>query len=172
MMVIKKLLPCIPTLWGHLKNYNIKKNLMSWGNKLLVAFLVFGLMIGYLVFRAVNTNFEIVEKDYYKKELRYQQVIDGNIRANGLASQIQVSEPGNGVSLQFPVELNGKLISGNILFYCSYDKSNDRKFEIRTNNIGLQTLSKEVIIPGNYIVKIDWACDGKNYYSEKNFTVH
>lgn len=145
---------------------------MNWGNKLLMAFLAFGLMIGYLVFRAVNTNFEIVEKDYYKKELRYQQVIDGNIRANGLASQIQINETGNDMSLQFPVELNDKLISGNILFYCSYDKSKDRKFEIQTNNIGLQTFSKEVIIPGNYIVKIDWTCDGKNYYSEKNFTIH
>lgn len=171
-MVTKKLPPCIPILWGHLKNYNIKSINMSWGNKLLVAFLAFGLMIGYLVFRAVNTNFEIVEKDYYKKELRYQQLIDGNIRANELASQIQASETSSDVSLQFPAELNGKMIAGNILFYCAYDKSKDRKFEIETNNIGLQTFSKEFIMPGNYIVKIDWACDGKNYYSEKELAIH
>ena len=41
---------------------------MSWGNKLLVAFIVFAAGMFYLVYRSVNTNYELVEKDYYKSE--------------------------------------------------------------------------------------------------------
>jgi hypothetical protein len=96
---------------------------MSWGNKLLVAFLVFGAMIGYLVFRAVNTNFEMVEKDYYKKELRYQTVIDGNNLANTLASPIQITETTDEIIVQIPGDIDSNRISGNIIFYCAYDKT-------------------------------------------------
>lgn len=145
---------------------------MSWGNKLLIAFLVFGAMISYLVFRAINTNFEMVEKDYYKKELRYQKLIDGNNLANTLASQIEVKEAADKVMVQMPVDFKNKQISGNIVFYCAYDKTKDRVFEIKTDSNGEQILSKENIIPGNYTVKIEWLCDGKNYYSEKNLTLH
>ena len=50
---------------------------MNWGNKLLITFLVFGAGISFLVYRSMHTNFELVEKDYYKSELRYQEIIDG-----------------------------------------------------------------------------------------------
>ena len=56
---------------------------MNWGNKLLILLLFLERMF-YLVYRSVNTNFELVEKDYYKSEFRYQQVIDGTNRANSL----------------------------------------------------------------------------------------
>jgi hypothetical protein len=145
---------------------------MSWGNKLLVAFLVFGAMIGYLVFRAVNTNFEMVEKDYYKKELRYQTVIDGNNLANTLASPIQIAETTDEIIVQIPGDLDSNRISGNIIFYCAYDKTKDRTFEIQLDSNGKQNFSKSIINPGNYTVKIDWLFNGKNYYSEKSLTVH
>lgn len=145
---------------------------MSWGNKLLMAFLVFGAMISYLVFRAINTNFEMVEKDYYKKELRYQKVIDGNNLANALSSQVEVKETADKVVVQMPVDFNNKQVSGNIVFYCAYDKTKDRTFEIQTESKGEQIVSKENINPGNYTVKIEWLCEGKNYYSEKNLTIH
>lgn len=59
---------------------------MNWGNKLLVTFIVFGAGMGVLVYKSMNTTYELVEKDYYKKELRYQEVIDGSNRANALSA--------------------------------------------------------------------------------------
>ena len=41
---------------------------MNWGNKLLVTFVVFGAGMIFLVYRAVKTNYELVEKDYYKND--------------------------------------------------------------------------------------------------------
>jgi len=49
---------------------------MNWGNKLVLVFIVFGAFIGYLVYQAVNTKYDLVSKDYYKDELRYQEKID------------------------------------------------------------------------------------------------
>ena len=47
---------------------------MNWGNKLLVAFIVFGLGMGYLAYRSMNTNFELVENDYYKQDGRWNRI--------------------------------------------------------------------------------------------------
>lgn len=144
---------------------------MNWGNKLLVTFIVFGLGIGYLVYRSMSTNFELVEKDYYKSELRYQQVIDASNRTNELGSSVTLVQSENGVMLQLPEEMKNKSITGDVLFYCAYDKKKDKKFTLQVNENGQQQFPLTEIASGNYTVKISWAKDGKTYYSEKSLTV-
>ena len=144
---------------------------MNWGNKLLVTFIVFGLGMGYLVYRSMSTNFELVEKDYYKSELRYQQVIDASNRTNELSTAVSLSQSENGITLQLPEEMKNKSITGDILFYCAYDKKKDKKFILRVNEHALQQFPLTDISSGNYTVKISWVHDGKTYYSEKSLTV-
>lgn len=144
---------------------------MNWGNKLLLVFIVFGLGMGYLVYRSMNTDFELVEKDYYKAELRYQQVIDASNQANQLSSPVNFEQTENGISVQLPAEMKNKTIAGEIFFYCAYDGSKDKKFTIQADTEGRQLIPLTAVLPGNYTVKIDWNVEGKRYYSEKLFSV-
>jgi hypothetical protein len=144
---------------------------MNWGNRLLVTFIVFGTGIFYLVYRSMNTNFELVEKEYYKSELRYQDVIDGSNRANALSTTVKLEQTSDGLILQLPDEMKDQVISGTVLFYCAYDASQDRKFVIKINAGGSQQFEKGQINPGSYTVKIDWNTNGKNYYTEKTITI-
>lgn len=144
---------------------------MNWGNKLLITFIVFGAGIFYLVYRSLTTNFEVVEKDYYKSELRYQQVIDGSNLANSLSSSVKLKQKDNVVFLQLPDEMKNKVVTGDILFYCAYDEKKDKKFGLKVNDEAIQTFQPGTITPGNYTVKINWINDGKNYYTEKTLTV-
>jgi FixH len=144
---------------------------MNWGNKLLMTFIVFGAGMFYLVYRSMNTNFELVEKDYYKSELRYQEVIDGSNRANALSTAVNLQQTDNGIILQMPEELKSKVISGDILFYCSYDSKKDRKFQLKISSDGTQLFPSESITPGNYVVKVSWISDKQNYYTEKKLTI-
>ena len=57
---------------------------LNWGQKMMLVFLVFVGGMSYLVYRCVKTNYDLVSTDYYKEELSYQQVIDGESRANQL----------------------------------------------------------------------------------------
>ena len=50
---------------------------MNWGRSLILVFIVFAAFMGYLVYRASGTHFDLVSKEYYKDELRYQDKIDG-----------------------------------------------------------------------------------------------
>ncbi|MBL7740778.1 MAG: FixH family protein [Chitinophagaceae bacterium] len=144
---------------------------MNWGNKLLVTFIVFGAGMFFLVYRAMSTNFELVDKEYYKNELRYQEVIDGVNRANALSEVVKLAKTDNGLVLQLPAEMKGQEVSGTVHFYCDYDAKRDRKFEIHTDNNGMQMLDDKLIVSGNYIVKISWKAGGKDYYTEKPLSI-
>ena len=144
---------------------------MNWGNKLLVTFIVFGAGMLYLVYRSVNTNYELVEKDYYKSELRYQQVIDGSNRANQLSSPVKIMQTDAGITLELPAEMKNKNISGDVWFYCAYDQTKDKKFPLQLSPEGIQVFQPTAISAGNYTVKISWSDAGKTYFSEKNLSV-
>lgn len=144
---------------------------MNWGNRLLLAFIVFGAGMFYLVYRSVSTRFELVEKDYYKQELRYQQVIDGKQEAGKLATGVSIRQSENGIHLQLPEEMKEKTITGEVWFYCAYDEKKDKKFKLQTDRNAAQSFPAEQVQPGNYTVKIRWADEQTNYYTEKMIQV-
>jgi len=144
---------------------------MNWGNRLLIAFIIFGAGIFYLVYRSLNTRFELVEKDYYKNELYYQQVIDGSNRARALLSPVTLEQKEKYILLQLPAEMKNKEITGEVFFYCAYDKKNDKKFKLKVDEEGAQIFQTGIITPGNYTVKINWSMDSNNYYTQKSLTV-
>lgn len=150
---------------------NIKLIIMNWGNKLLLTFITFGAGMTYLVYRSVNTNYELVEKDYYKSELRYQEVIDGSNRVNQLSSAVKIEQTNTGIILELPQEMKEKSISGEVFFYCAYNQKKDKKFTLQPDANGVQVFQATAISPGNYTVKISWRSEEKNYFSEKKLIV-
>jgi hypothetical protein len=144
---------------------------MNWGNKLILAFVVFAAGMAFMVYQAVNTDFELVEKDYYKQELRYQQVIDGKAAAAKLSGSIELKPVQGGIILQLPAEMHGAQPKGEILFYCANDSKKDRRFALSTNNSGEQFFSTDLLLPGSYKGKINWTVADKRYYAEKDILV-
>ena len=144
---------------------------MSWGNKLVVVFLVFAGLMFTLVYKAVNTKYELVSKDYYKEELRYQDKIDGVNNANKLSS-ISVTQDDNQLILDLPKEIKGIKTEGEIWLYCSNDAGKDRKIPLQVDEAGRQLIMKNTLAKGNYQLKLNWKAGGSNYYTEKNLTVN
>ncbi|MFT3705576.1 MAG: FixH family protein [Agriterribacter sp.] len=143
---------------------------MNWGYKLMLAFVLFAAMMSYLVFRCFQTDFELVEKEYYKSELVYQQVIDGTERAKKLSTAPAIQQSGKALILQMPDEMKDTAVKGSVWFYCAYDSGKDKKYHLSLNENGMQVLGNGVT-PGSYVVKIDWSSKGKNYYTEQHLTV-
>ncbi|MCX6317980.1 MAG: FixH family protein [Bacteroidetes bacterium] len=143
---------------------------MNWGNKLLLTFVVFGAGMTFLVYRSVKTNYELVDKEYYKSELAYQQVIDGSNRANAL-SETTLTQDSNGIILQLPAEMKNKKVSGTIHFYCAYDEKLDKRVELTPSADGQQVFAPGVLQAGTYTVKINWQSEGTGYYTEKNLII-
>ncbi len=144
---------------------------MNWGNKLLITFILFGTGMTFLVVRSLRTQYELVEKDYYKQELRYQDVIDGSRSANALLSPVKLEQTPEGIILEMPDEMKNKTVTGNIWFYCAYDADRDRKFSLQSAAGGMQVIPQQSVAPGDYTVKLGWSESGKKYYTEKKITI-
>ena len=144
---------------------------MSWGNKLVVVFILFAILIGTLVYKAVNTKYELVSKDYYKDELRYQDKIDGKNNASKL-SNVSVTQDADAVLIDLPSEMKGKKIDGEAWFYCKTDAQKDRKIALQVDTSGRQLILKSQLAKGAFELKLNWQSGGEKYYTEQNITVN
>jgi hypothetical protein len=144
---------------------------MNWGNRLLLVFIVFAGGMGFLVYKCLNTNYDLVETDYYATELRYQQVIDDSKRATELSTPVELTQESEVIRLQFPGEMKNKKLEGSIWFYCAYDRRNDRKMRVAADATGVQYISSQDLHPGHYSVRINWKDANSSYYTEKELKI-
>ncbi|MBO9562283.1 MAG: FixH family protein [Niastella sp.] len=145
---------------------------MNWGNKLILVFIAFGAMMSYLVYRCMKVPVNLVSKEYYREEIAYQEVIDSRNNTGTLSTAIQLTENKETIGLFLPAEMKHKKTAGKILLYYPANAKYDRQFPLQTDSAAFQALSKETLMPGNYVVKISWQSDGTHYYSEQPFTIH
>ena len=139
---------------------------ISWGYKIAAVYLLFVAGIGVLVFKANNERFDMVTKDYYGEELKYQQVIDESANANELSAPVSVERNEGAVTVRFPVEMKDKKIDVDFyLYYPADDKKDFRK------SLTINTLEFNQLLPegakGMYELKLSWTADGKKYYNER-----
>lgn len=139
---------------------------LNWGHKLTIFICAFAGMILVLVYKSTQTNFDLVTKEYYKDELKFQEVIDGTKRANGLASKVSVVRSGEHIEIQMPAEMKGLTITGTAWFYCAADAKRDIKLPLAVNADAKQQLSSKLLLPGRYTVKLNWTAGSQQYYSE------
>ena len=143
---------------------------MNWGNRLLVVFGLFALFIGFLVYKCFNTKFDLVSKEYYKDELRYQDKIDGMNNA-AVISDLKVERNNESVTVVFPPELKGQKAEGEIFFYCPTSEDKDKHFPLMIDAEGKQSIAKKDVVKGIYKLKVTWNIGTKKYYSEKDLKI-
>lgn len=143
----------------------------NWGYKLLVTYVAFVGLMGYLVYRCVTTNFDLVTPEYYKDELAYQQVINGTVNANALSSPVAVVTGGQYITIRLPKEMHNQKVKGMAWFYCPSDARRDKKIPLKMDSDAVQEIPLREILPGHYTVKIAWDSNNAHYYTEQHITL-
>lgn len=145
---------------------------MNWGNKLVVVFILFAILMATLVYKAVNTKFELVSKDYYKDELRYQDRIDGRNNA-ALIGKVSVTQDAEALTIGLPDEMKGVKVAGEAWFYCKTDAVRDRKIALVVDTSGKQLILKNQLTKGTtYELKLNWQAGDQKYYTEQIVNVN
>ncbi len=143
---------------------------MNWGNKLMFVFILFAGLIGTMVYKAINTKFELVSKDYYKDELRYQDRIDGRNNAEKIG-KVAVTQDAESVEIALPAEMKGMAVSGEAWFYCKTDAIKDRRIPLSVDENGRQLIMKKTLVKGNYELKLNWETASEKYYTEQKLII-
>lgn len=143
---------------------------MNWGYKLTIVFVGFALLIGTLVYKCTQQQYDLVSEDYYDQELKYQDKIDGSKQAATI-SPVTILQTANDVIIKMPEELKGEAIEGEVWLYCASKASDDLKLPLNVGYDGIMNVSKNKIAGSNYTAKISWSSGSVKYYKELPFIV-
>lgn len=144
---------------------------MSWGYRVTILTLGFVCFMVFLVVSAFRQNFDLVTEDYYGKELQFQNQIDKATNQRDLKDPLTCVVADNNVIIKFPDDLLGKKIQGEVLFFRPSDAKKDFKKDIASSATGIQVFNKDLFTRGHYKVQLDYAVEGKKYYSEQSIMI-
>jgi hypothetical protein len=144
---------------------------MKWSYRITFLYLGFVGLIGTLVFISNNNKEELVSKDYYAKELAFQQRINSENNERSLKETMEHHVDEATIMLQLPESMIGKEVTGSIAFYCPSSSKKDKSFPMQFNSEGRMYLEKNKLEKGAYKMQLDWKCEGKEYYKEEVITL-
>jgi hypothetical protein len=138
---------------------------INWGTRIAFIYGCFVLLIAALVYGSMRQRSDLVSKDYYEQELKYQSVIAASKNQSSLSEPVSISADDMTLTIKFPAEFTEKAIIGNVYFYSPVNEKWDRSFDlVIADNKMLVPLQK--LVTTKYNVKLKWSLDGKNYYQE------
>ena len=109
----------------------------------------------------------MVTKDYYQKELRFQDDINATKNANHLTEKIQIEKSNEGLKVKFPLKFTVKNTKGSISLYRPSNKKLDFEIPISLTD-SFVLIPKERLVGGRWNITVTWQSDGKNYlYQEE-----
>ncbi|QMU26660.1 FixH family protein [Adhaeribacter radiodurans] len=150
-----------------------KTNTSWWPKFIIAAFILFAFFIGYMVRLAMQTDVDLVSKDYYKKEIAYQQHLNQVKETNNLSGEVTIVQAAAAeqLSLVFPEVFTPQKITGSIHFFRPSDAKLDFEVPVQLNNDRQQHISTERLTKGLWRVQINWQAANKNYYIQKEITI-
>lgn len=138
---------------------------MNWGYKILFVYIFFVAGIIVLVAKSSMQNQDLVTKDYYEQELKYQDKIDQTERANALSSLVKYEVREHDIMINFPQEMKNTDLKAHILLYCTADKNKDIEKNISTRD-GIILMPFAAGNKGLHELKISWTANNTEYYYE------
>jgi hypothetical protein len=139
----------------------------NWGTGIFIVIVLFLLaVIAFFIF--INTlDINLVEDNYYEKELVYQERIERINNTASLPGKISISlEPGRLIIL-FPAIDSTFSPKGTVLLYRPSDPKKDIILPLQLDNTFSQVVDISGIKKGKWIVKLEWEMGGKEYYFEE-----
>ena len=123
-------------------------------------------LVGVLIFSTFN-KVELVDKNYYDKEIVYEKQIDKIRRTNALTEKLTVSSVSGFVMVQFPKFMDKNKLTGKILFFKPSESRQDFFTTINPDNENKMIFGTDKISKGLWRIKIDWASGDSTYYNEE-----
>lgn len=137
-----------------------------WGHKVTILFVAFAAMMIYMVVRSFQANVDLVSEDYYMQELNYQQQIDKKQNVKEKQRQVTHRLTAAGVELQFAAQNVQQETQGQINIYRPSEADMDKILPIALDDQLKQVISPQWLLPGKYILKIDWTEGNIPFYQE------
>jgi len=134
---------------------------MNWGHKITIGFITFVLFMIGMVTISMNTDYSLVEENYYEEELAYQGAIDSQNNGKKWTKRIHIAQVDDFIEMTF--EDADAIKAGKVNFFRPSDAKLDFSFPI----VEKLSLPKNEIVPGKWIINLQWEYEGRQYSKEE-----
>ncbi|GAB5465706.1 MAG: hypothetical protein Kapaf2KO_11420 [Candidatus Kapaibacteriales bacterium] len=151
-----------------------QKGKSKWGYGIAAVYTLFALGILSLVFYSRTVNVDLVDENYYEKDLAYQNIIDRTAAAKTLEQDIKVSQTAENIIVSFPelTEVPYSEYSGNFRLLRPSEKDFDIVKDIALQRDGAISIPKERLPKGKWVAQVEWDAGAGKYYFEESFMMH
>ncbi|MBO6495641.1 MAG: FixH family protein [Roseivirga sp.] len=146
---------------------------MNWGNRIIVAFVLFFGVLFTLVYISMNTEFSLVADNYYEQELAYEDQLTRirNVNALDQKPEFSIDRTGLKVSLAFPEGVAQNIKEGKVKFYRSSSARHDKEMELELNETNKFEQDISEFVVGAWKLQLFWTDGNKEYYKEIDFVI-
>ena len=144
---------------------------MNWGRSIFIFLLVFVIANVAFLLVTMNWDWSLVEEDYYPKELRHEELLVKKRNYNALSEKMTINLSAISLDIRFPEFFKGKRTSGQIHVYRPSDQKLDYLVPVRLDSTMVQSIPRQHLRHGNYIVKVEWYESGTGYYKEQELFI-
>jgi nitrogen fixation protein FixH len=140
-----------------------------WPVGLVIFFTIFiSYIAGFITF-ASRQRMDLVRADYYDQEIRFQKQIDRVQRTAPImaAAAMAYDAQAKTVTLKFPPAMAAAGVAGAVNFYRPSNADLDHNITLAPDHFGAQSISIRGFQPGRWKVRIQWTCQGQDYYFEQ-----
>ncbi|MBK8722290.1 MAG: FixH family protein [Saprospiraceae bacterium] len=144
---------------------------MNWGKGITLVIILFIItMLGMVYVASKQTN-EMVEANYYDKELKYQNLIDASKNLNTVTSDSILVQMNDKIEINIPQTLIANFSNGILELLSNDTGKKDVNFNFTPDQNGKYAVAKSNISSGYYKAKIKWESNAKVYYREQNIII-
>jgi hypothetical protein len=142
----------------------MKRNL--WPYAIIVYFVVFITGIASWIVFAVHNDHQLVGKDYYEREIKFQSEIDSSTRGAGSGVVVKYDSTQSKVTVSIPSNPR----EGSVQFYRPSDSRLDRQLPLSLS-MGSQVIDLRAFEKGLWKVRLCWTADGSEYRHEETLVL-
>lgn len=142
---------------------------MNWGKGLtlvIIAFIGTMLAMVYIAFRQSN---EMIEDNYYDREVKYQQIIDAKANLNPFLAEFILADSAQFLYLKLPKASTLNIENGELRMIKMDRAAADNTLKISEAET---KIDKSAFQKGSYHIKLNWDSYGKSYFYEDDLTIN
>lgn len=144
---------------------------MNWGHKITAVIAIFIIAMMSMVYLAFQQTNDMVDTNYYDKELKYQLKIDAAQNLNSATSEVLVTQFEKNVRVILPKNLIQNFANGKLEFLKSDDKKKDLNLNFEPDSSGQFVIDGKRFSRGLYKVRLQWESEDKSYYREQDLNL-
>lgn len=149
-----------------------KYGFWNWGTGLAITIVAGCLSIIFLVYKATTYEFQMVDSDYYEKEVEFNDKVLSIKNTDKLQDTLHFTMQNNHLIIEFPEDVIGKKVNGTLNFYCPVDAEKDFSMPLVFNDKNIVAVDASNMLATQYNVSAQFTIDEERYYLEQVYMVN